>query len=92
MSRFRLPLDPPDIGQKLLSRMTQLKIHMIRFADKAGDRNILCDFEILGQLRPDGEQPGDELLLKSLLREFLVGAPPETMPDDDDAEGGASCE
>lgn len=84
--KYRLPLDPPALGDKLLSKMTRLKIDMLRFADKEGDRNVLCDFEISGHLRPDGEQPGDERLLKALIREFLTGAPPANL----DEEGGAA--
>ena len=46
--KYRLPLDPPDIGQRVLSRMTELKLHLLRFADKDGDRNIMADFTISG--------------------------------------------
>ena len=90
--RFFLPLAPPTVGEQLLSKVSELTIHMLRFTDRGGDgdRNVLCDFEIKGYLRPDDAGPGDERLLKSLLREFLAGKPPASLDLSDDEEGGDS--
>lgn len=88
MSRYRLPLDPPTLGEKLLAKASELKLHLLRFKDKAGDRNIMADYTISGTLRPDGETPGDERFIKALIREFLIGEPPKPLDFGDDEEGG----
>ncbi|MBC7852456.1 MAG: hypothetical protein IAF94_03385 [Pirellulaceae bacterium] len=87
--QYRLPLDPPGLGEKLLAKASELTFHLLRFTDKAGDRNIMADYTLQGTLRPDGEGPGDERFIKALIREFLIGEPPKTLDFGDDEDGGA---
>ena len=71
--RNRLPFESPSIGDRVIQKMTGLKIHLLRHVDESGDENIFADYEIEGQLRIDSESDSPRLdvkLLAALLCEF----------------------
>ena len=88
MSRYRLPLDLPHLGERLVAKTGELKLHLFRFKDRDGDTNILLDYELRGHLRPDSTSPEDVALLRALMAEFTTGQPPESLDLGDDEEGG----
>ncbi|MBC7853646.1 MAG: hypothetical protein IAF94_09435 [Pirellulaceae bacterium] len=85
-SRYRLPLDPPALGDKLIKKMSRVKLDMIRFRDADGDSHTWIDYEVIGTVRAcNGTGEGLDTV-KALLREMLLGKAPEKMPDCE--EGG----
>jgi hypothetical protein len=78
MSRFRLPLDPPELGEKIITKMTRLKLDLIKIEDEDGETSITGDYEIHGCL----EMEDDGQFIAALIAAF----------GKEEAEGGACHE